>query len=840
MSLEFNFVCSLPNGVHARPASALEEMARSFGAEVTITNTRTGLAANGKSVLAIVGADIRQNDTCHLKVAGPDEVEAMAILSSFLSNEFPHCDDELPPVADRKRNGETTLPSVLKETSATVWRGEPVVNGICRAPVVQVNGLQVPETIDLWGAADQAMEIRAVDAALTTLVDQYEERLLSHTTRVEKDLLKAHRAVARDPEFRSKLHEFLRQPGRTAAGAIAVAEKYFTTMLVATGSVLLSERALDIQDVCSQLLRQIYGHESLATDLKLPEAAIVVAETLTPGQLLRLDRSCLKGLVLGHAGATSHTVILARSFGLPTLTGVVGLASARLHGAEAILDGDAGFLITNLTEPIRMFYAKEQQRLAARRAYQRQFARRPGITSDGQRVEVAGNITQATEAEAIFAEGAEGIGLFRTEMLFLDRDTPPGEDEQFEEYRKLLLAAGERPVIVRTLDIGGDKPLPYLNLPSEDNPFLGYRAVRIYPEFESLFRTQIRALVRASGHGQLKLMIPMVASLEEVRWVKQVIQEEQARCSREGIASNPQIPVGAMIEVPVTAFLLDKLCHELDFFSIGSNDLMQYFVAADRTNTRLTRLQNRLHPAFLRLLKKIVDDIHAAGKWVGLCGEMGAQSQCLPLLIGLGVNEISVSTNAVLPLKTELAAWPAAVCREVLERALDCATPDEVMALVKEYQAKRLSPLITPELVVMDVNCATKREVIERGVELLYVLGRTERPQALEEAIWQRENSYSTGFGHGFAIPHCKSDAVLSNTLAILKLHPPVNWEAYDQQPVHCVILMTIRDADQANGHMKIFSCLARKVMDETFRKHIVNEKNPAVLCGFLHDNLNI
>ena len=840
MPLELNFVCPLPNGVHARPASALEEVARAFGAEVVLTNTRTGHIANGKSVLAIVGADIRQNDSCQLNVNGPDEVEAMAVLSRFLSKEFPHCDDDLPQVSVRSGNGKDSLPAVLRDNNATVRHGLPVVGGIGQGQIVQTSGLRVPDSIPVTGAPEMAAEIRIVDAALTALENHYEERLTRHVTQVEKALLKAHRSVARDPEFRAKLHESLRQPGRTAAGAIADAETHFTAMLAASESALLRERALDVRDVCFQLLRQIHGKEAVTADLKLPGAAIVVAETLTPGQFLRLDRSRLKGLVLGHAGMTSHTVILARSFGIPTLTGVPDLASARLDGAEGIVDGDAGLLVTDLTGPIRRYYGKEQQRLAARRAYQRRFATKPGMTSDGQRVEVAGNVTTADEAASVFAEGAEGIGLFRTEMLFLDRDAAPTEEEQFAEYQKVLAAAGGRPVIVRTFDIGGDKPLAYLNLPSEDNPFLGYRAVRIYPEFESLFRTQVRALVRASAHGQLKVMIPMITSLDEVRWVKRIIREEQARCASDGLACNPQMPIGAMIEVPAAAFLLDHLCKELDFFSIGSNDLMQYFAAADRANSRLTRQHNRLQPAFLRLLKKIVDDIHAGGKWVGICGEMAAQAPCLPLLVGLGLDEISVASTAVMALKAELAAWPAAACRELAERALNCATADEVLALTEDYTARRLQPLVEPGLVLLNANCATKQEAIARAVDLLYVMGRTEQPDAVEQAVWQREATYSTGFGHGFAIPHCKSTAVLANSLVILRLKNPVDWGSLDHQPVNVIVLMAIREAEQANGHMKIFSQLARKVMDEGFREGLARESVPSELCAVLEQSLNL
>lgn len=837
MPLEFTFSCPLPNGVHARPASALEEVASCFGADIVLTNRRTGRAANAKSVLAIVGADIRQHDDCGLNIVGPDEQDAMAALKTFLRDEFPRCDEALPALAPR--NGGHRLPPVLQQAGGTVHHGNPMVKGIGQGRVVQCGGLRISSSIPTTGATDFAAEVRKLDTAIAALVASYEERLLNAASRVEADILKAHRSVARDPEFRSRLHESLRKDHRTAAGAITDTEAQFTEMLVKTESTLLRERALDLRDVCFQLLRQIYGKAVVATEVPLTENSVVVAELLTPGQFLSLDRHFLQGLVIGHAGTTSHTVILARSFGIPTLVGVSELTGTALHGQEAVVDAECGLLVTNLTPQVRSYYDKEQQRLASRRTRLQQFAAQPGVTSDGQRVEIASNISTAAEAAPAFAAGAEGIGLFRTEMLFLDRDEPPTETEQFDEYRSALISAGDRPVVLRTLDIGGDKPLAYLNLPTEDNPFLGYRAVRIYPEFESIFRTQIRAMVRASAFGKLQLMIPMVTTLDEIRWAKRIIREEQSHCAAQGLAFDPAMPIGVMIEVPAAAFVLDLLCREVDFFSIGSNDLLQYFAGTDRANPRVARLYDPLQPAFLRLLKKITDDIHAGGKRVGVCGEMGGQTRCLPLLIGLGLDEISAATSAVTALKAELTLCAAAACRALTQRALTCGTADEVHRLIEEFVAQRPTPLIEPELILIESESATKAEAIKEVVDQLYTLGRTDQPRVVEDAIWQREAVYSTGFGHGFAIPHCKTNAIAANSLVLLKLRQPVTWGSLDGQPVCVVMLLVVRETDQVNGHMKIFSRLARRVMHEDFREQLVREKNPATLCALLEEHLS-
>ncbi len=830
MALDLEFNCPLSGGIHARPASALEEVVRHFTSTVTLYNRRTGRSANAKSILAIVGTDVRLGDICVFTVSGPDERESMAALNIFLRDKFPHCD---APLLATKTGTAGPLSPCLRDAAVTIYRGQPVVPGIGRGRAVEFGKFSIPPSLPRNGVIDTEREWWRLVVALESLNATYDQRL-GVTSGVEADLVKVHQSIARDVDFNDQLRIAVMERRRTVAGAIEEAEIHFSKLLAAGGNELLSERALDIQDVCLQLLRGVYGDDGKAVEIKLTADAVVVAESLTPGQFLALDRRFLKGLVLSSVGSTSHTVILARSFDIPTVTGVQELAAIQFNNQEIVVDADAGALVTHLTPAARRYYDLEERRIVGRRMRLRKLSGRRTSAGDFPRIEIAANISTAGEAVGAFDSGAEGIGLFRTEMLFLDRPTPPGEAEQFESYRAVLAAANGRPVVIRTFDVGGDKPLAYLNLPKGENPFLGRRAVRIYPEFETLFRTQIRALVRASVGGKLSVMIPMIATVDEARWVKQIVAEEQQKCSTERILFDSAMPVGAMIEVPAAALAVEALSHELDFFSIGSNDLLQYFMAADRMDSQLAALSNPLHPAFLRLLKMIADAAQGQKKEISICGEMGGQVRFLPLLAGIGLNKISAAAPAIPSLKAELSGLNQAACERLLEAALNCGTADEVSALLEQFAAQSSVPLLETELIEMDCDATTKEEAIKQGADRLFVMGRTDDPLAVEDAIWRREATYSTGFGHGFAIPHCQTNAVRFNSLVLLKLKSPVAWNSLDGQPVRVVVLLAIRPARAGDTHMRVFAKLARKIMDEDFRAEIENETNSERLCAIL------
>lgn len=837
MAMKHNFVCPLPNGMHARPASAFEEVSRGFSSEVTLINQRTKRTADGKSVLAIISADIRHNDVCVLNISGPDECKAMASLSKFVDQILQHCDDVILPQPAQGRLWD--LPPILHGANVEIYRGVPVVDGIARGRIVSHCAFKISEKLFPVGPTNGAQaEWLLLDDALQKLIVRYDRQMTSARKRTEIELLKAHRAVARDPGLRHQLREAVMCHNRSAAGAIVDTEAHFSTMLAATDSVLLRERVVDIQDVCLQLFHQLYGRVHEETETQLNNDAILVAETLTPSRFLALDRRFLKGLVIARGSMTSHTVILARSFGIPTLVSVSDLSVTRLDGEEAVLDCTGGVLVTTLTDPIKRYYKMEERRLIQRELYTRRFVGRTAHTLDKQRIRITANVSSLDEASAAFKAGAEGIGLFRTETLFLNRETATHEAQQYEAYKRILEAAQGRTVVIRTVDIGGDKPLSFLNLPLEENPFLGCRGVRIYPMFESIFRTQIRALLRASAYGALKVLIPMVTTVDEVRWVKRIIKEEREKCIREHVKFDSALQIGAMIEVPAAAFALDTLCDELEFFSIGSNDLLQYFAAADRMDTRLDGLYNPFQPAFLRLLDRIVNDIHAHGKRVGLCGEIGAQRRFLPLLVGLGLDEISTSVSVITDVKAQLVLLASQDCRRLFAKAQACASADEVATLLGTFTPRHGDPLLDPESIVVNSDALTKAEAIKEAVDRLYVLGRVEDTRAVEKAVWQREHSYSTGFGHGFAIPHCKTNAVKSHSLVLLKLRNPVSWESIDGQSVSVVILLAVQESYSTKEHMRILAKLARLVMDDQFRVHLEQENDANRLFNYLSESL--
>jgi fructose-specific PTS system IIA-like component len=833
MAFDYRFTCPLPSGMHARPASALEHVARRFAADVALSNERTAVAANAKSVLGIVSLDIRQGDPCLVTATGRDAAWAIESLRVFIERTLPRVDDVAAPPTPRA--GELRLPPVLAQAGATVTPGCAVVPGIGIGRAVAIGQLTVPTTIARSGVTDADAEVQRVEHGLGRLLARYDERLDGQGEGVEADVLRAHRSVARDPEFGQTIVQAIRERGLSAAGAIADADARFGAMLAATGSALLLERALDIRDVSRALLREVYGSALSDDEVVLTADSVCVADTMTPGQLLALDRKFVKGLVLVHGGTTSHTVILARWAGIPTVVGVAGLEAGEIAGDQVVVDADLGAVVTGLTPAARRYYEMERRRLDRRRVRVHRFIERPAATEDGRRIEIGANIGAAADVAPAVAGGAEGIGLFRTEMLFLARKDPPSEDEQFAQYSRAVADARGRPVIVRTLDVGGDKPLPYLPLPREDNPFLGYRAVRIYREFEGLFRRQIRALVRASAGGRLQVMIPMVSRLDEVAWVREIIADEQARLAAAGVPFDRGMLVGAMIEVPSAAFLIGPLAASLDFFSVGTNDLLQYFLATDRTNPRMAPLADPLEPAFLRLLDRVVSDAHAAGRWIGLCGEMGGQARCLPVLVGLGFDELSVSPPDIAPTKSRIGELSAAGCRALVDRAMEAASARDVAQMIDASAPRRPQPLTGLDLIALDADCRTKEEAIKAAVDLLYGAGRTDQPREIEEAVWRREAEYSTGFGYGFAIPHCKTAAVGASSMAIVRLRAGVDWGALDGGPVRTVVLLAIRESDPADAHMRVLASLARRLMHEEFRGQLEAEQDPAALCRLLH-----
>ena len=835
-SLQLVFSCPLSSGLHARPASRLAEAANDFSSDCTLTNLRNGLVANGKSVLGIIAADIRHNDRCALQVSGPDERTAHAALSKFVEDTLPRCD--VPVAGIPEARGNDTPPRPLRAANVTCIFGAPISRGIGRGKVVTMRKMTRPNHLGTEVGSDAQQELKKIQEAIAAVRQRIGEKLQYSLTPDGAAVLQADLAMASDVVLREKLKEQILS-GKSAAGAVVETGEFFVDLLGNSENECVRQRSADVEEICLQLLEEMSGIAP-APAVELSEPSVVVSETLAPQQLLGIDRRWLKALVLEQSAATSHAAILARSLGIPMLAGVRNARLLLTPGLEVVVDANRGFVVPQCSPVVRRFYEREQQTLQLRKqAWSRRADGSAAV--DNPRLEVAANASSGEELILACENGADGIGLFRTEMLFLGRDQAPSEEEQFAVYSEAARAAAGRPVIIRTFDIGGDKKLPYLHLPHEENPFLGCRGARTYAEHRDLLQGQLRAILRASLAGCIQIMVPMISSLEEVVQFKAEVAQAKQQLARDGIAFRPDVQIGLMIEVPSAVFALEELCAEVDFFSIGTNDLAQYFFAADRSNPQIAPAFTVRHPAFLRFLKLVVIDIHRAGKWVGMCGEMAADLRNLPLLLGLGLDEISVPAAEVLECRRAIAKWHTSECTAILASAIACKETREVENLLPTHPSQCGEPLLSEDLVLLGSTSQTKEEVIQEMVDALYVSSRTEDRNLLEEALWAREADYSTGVGHGFATPHCKTDAVSADSICVLRLNEPVNWGSTHGERVSVVILLTLRNSEFANtNHMQIFSTLARKLMNDDFRQHLLHVQTAGQVTDYLAQQLGI
>lgn len=833
MSMVIEFICTLPNGVHARPASHIETLCNTYSSTIEWHNLRTDRKANAKSALAIIGTDTLINDPCRLLIEGCDEAVAHQKLSAWIVEELPHCDAPLLPLTVDEN---APLPESLVRLNPTLFRAQPVCAGSAGGVLTRLTSLDVDNPGDLPTPGTMDEEQTALDNGLTLLRKTLEFRALDSdpTTRT---ILDAHRSLAGDTGLRQHLLDGV-MGGLSCAEAVLNSVKHFSETFSRSSSVYLQERALDVRDVGYQLLQHIYGKQRFPTPGELTSPSICIADELTPSQFLELNKSHLKGLLLKSGGSTSHTVILARSFNIPTLIGVDIDALASWSNQPAFVDGNAGAIVVAPSEAVVRYYHQEAYVQEMLREQQRVWLTQQARSADGIRMEVAANIAHAVEARPAFNNGAESVGLFRSEMLYMDRASEPSEDELYNIFCQALDAAQGRSIIVRTMDIGGDKPVQYLPIPAENNPFLGYRAVRIYEEFDALFTTQLRAILRASAHGPLKIMIPMISSMEEILWVKEKIAEAKQQLRHAHIPFDEKIPLGIMLEVPSVMFIIDQCCEEIDFFSIGSNDLTQYLLAVDRDNAKVTRHYNSLNPAFLRALDYAVQAVHRQGKWIGLCGELGAKGSVLPLLVGLGLDEISMSAPAIPATKARLAQLDSRACRQLLNQAMACRTSLEVEHLLAQFRmSAQDAPLITPQCISLDNGWRSKEEVLKGMTDNLLLAGRCRYPRKLEADLWAREAVFSTGLGFSFAIPHSKSEHIEQSTISVARLPAPVRWGDDEAQ---FIIMLTLNKHAAGDQHMRIFSRLARRIMHEEFRHALVNAVSGDAIAALLQRELEL
>jgi multiphosphoryl transfer protein len=674
-----------PEGLHARPAAVLANLAQKY--ESVIRIKRGDDQANAKSVMAVMGLEVLEGHKVQVIAHGPDAAQAAEELAEALREGLG--EEGAVPVSEATTSlaPAATTPSAPAPAAARPARRSEdpnVLLGVAASP-----GLGVGKVVRVFhedievkeDAADRHKERRLLNEALDhamVQLENLENRLRQDADADKAAIFGAHREILRDPDLLDIASSAI-DKGKSAAFAWRRAYTTYADRLAGSRNELLAQRATDVRDVGQRVLEEVTGQRREKPDV--PEGTVLVAEDLTPSDTASLDRTKVVGFCTLAGGASSHVAILARSLDIPAVAGIEPRALDIADGTLVILDGAKGTLRINVTEDDVARIRRHQERLAVRRAEELTHANEPAVTSDGHRVEVVANIGGLEDAQEAMGKGAEGVGLLRSEFVFLDRAKAPTEDEQAELYTAIAKAlAPGQPLVIRTLDVGGDKPLPYLPMAPEENPFLGQRGIRVGLDRPEVLRTQVRAILRATDAGaKIHVMFPMIATIEDFRQAKAIFEQERAAL---GVAP---VPVGIMVEVPSVAVMAPQFAAEVDFFSVGTNDLTQYTLAMDRGHPKLAPQVDGLNPAVLGLIAQAVKAAHVAGRWVGVCGGMASDPQAVPILVGLGVDELSVSVPAIPAVKAQVRSLSLTQCQELAARALTQDSAATVRALVPAH-----------------------------------------------------------------------------------------------------------------------------------------------------------
>ena len=538
---------------------------------------------------------------------------------------------------------------------------------------------------------DISAEEARLDAALAASQDELSvirEKAVESLGEEAAAVFDAHLMVLADPEMTGQIKETIRAKQVNAEAALTEVTNMFIAIFESMDdNPYMQERAADIRDVTKRVLANLLG-KKLPNPATIDEESIIVAHDLTPSDTAQLNKKFVKAFVTDIGGRTSHSAIMARTLEIAAVLGTNNITELVKDGDILAVSGITGEVVINPTEEQIAEFKAAGEAYAKQKAEWAQLKDAPTVTADGKHFELAANIGTPKDVEGVNDNGAEAVGLYRTEFLYMDSQDFPTEEDQYEAYKAVLEGMNGKPVVVRTMDIGGDKELPYFDHPKEMNPFLGYRALRISisETGNQMFRTQLRALLRASVHGKLRIMFPMVALLTEFRTAKGILEEEKAKLVAEGVAVADDIEVGIMIEIPAAAMLADQFAKEVDFFSIGTNDLIQYTMAADRMNEQVSYLYQPYNPSILRLINNVIKAAHAEGKWAGMCGEMAGDQTAVPLLVGMGLDEFSMSATSILRTRSLMKKLDTAKMEEYANRALtECSTMEEVLELSKKY-----------------------------------------------------------------------------------------------------------------------------------------------------------
>jgi len=662
-------------GLHARPAARFVSVANQFSSQITLS--KGGAQANAKSINQVATLGVRQNDEIVITARGPDAAQALQAIQALADDNFGDRDEQ--PV---EGIAPAASPTVASTSTGGELLGIAASPGIAIGPAFQYRP-RLPE-VQTYQAADPDEEWQRLQAALTAAmaeIKQLHQVAIEQVGPDEAAIFEAHLLFLQDPALLEAAEAIIRDEQINAEAAWLRVVERTAADYRAMDDTYMQARAADLMDAGQRVLRHLMDLERPA--LEFSEPAIILAADLTPSDTAQLDPKLVLGLCTEMGGPTSHSAILARALGIPAIVGlgpalesVPGGRLLAMNGAEGRLwPQPAAEQLAELEEARRQWLLQRQRSKDA--------AREAAITIDHRRVEIGANIGGPHDTAVALDYGAEGIGLFRTEFLFLDRQTAPSEEEQVAAYSQVAQAMGQRPVIIRTLDVGGDKPLPYIDLGQEENPFLGWRGIRFCLDTPALFKTQLRAILRASHGHNLKLMFPMIGSVAQVRAARALLAEARAELSAGDQPFDAQMEVGIMVEVPSAVAIADQLAREVDFFSIGTNDLTQYVMAVDRGNAKVADLASAFQPAVLRMIRQTVQAAHAAGIWVGMCGELAGNAQAAPLLVGLGLDELSMSAPSIPAVKAAIRALSLDKARQIAQEALACATVDQVNQLLQ-------------------------------------------------------------------------------------------------------------------------------------------------------------
>jgi phosphocarrier protein FPr len=663
-------------GLHVRPAAVLANVAKSFKSEIKVQKGER--SANARSVTSLMALEVLGGDKLVLIAKGPDAKDAVEKLAQLIASGL---GDEGHPAAPAPAT--TTIakiaqppprprsddPNLLLGVAASPGLAVGTTYQVSRADIMveeEGRGVQYEQERLSLAIAHARGELEALRASLHAKADPAKAAIFA-----------AHAELLDDPDFLDIANSAIAK-GKSAAFAWKKATELHAERLAQLRNELLAQRANDVRDVGRRVLLQLTGITQMPPSY--PERSVLIAEDLTASDAATMEAGTVVGFATVRGGATSHVAILARSLGIPAVAGIEPRALEVPNGTPVILDGAKGSL--RLSPPVAELEVIRERQARSKRQREDDMAHalEPAITKDGHRVLVFGNIDGLKHAQQLGSLGGEGVGLLRTEFLFMDRSSAPSEDEQAQCYAAIVKSVGpERPVVIRTVDVGGDKPLPYLPIPREDNPFLGERGIRVGLDRPEVLRTQLRAILRASSAGKVGVMFPMIATLQELRDAKAMLAEEAKALGVE------PLKCGIMVEVPSVPMLMHSFAHEADFFSIGTNDLTQYMLAMDRGHPKLAPKVDALNPAVLRVIERSINGAHARNRVVGICGGVAGDPQAVPILVGLDVDELSVSLPAIPTVKAQIRRLSLTSCRELAQRALNCWSVEEVRALEPEY-----------------------------------------------------------------------------------------------------------------------------------------------------------